>query len=205
MKKVLLAILLIVLAIVGYYVYKFSTDKSGGFDGDKAEKLSANKHSAAFNNNLDAIMNEYFKMKDAFVKADTATVKSSCSKMITLSDSLLVNDLKNDTSGVYETISPLLQDVKSNAASLLTQTKIEEMRMDFKQVNEQLYAFLKALKYEGKKLYWQNCPMAFGEGKDGSWISNTDEVINPYLGNNHPEYKGTMLHCGETKDSIVAQ
>ena len=44
--------------------------------------------------------------------------------------------------------------------------------------------------------------MAFGEGKDASWLSNTEEIINPYLGKNHPEYKGTMLHCGEIKDTI---
>ena len=44
--------------------------------------------------------------------------------------------------------------------------------------------------------------MAFGEGKDANWISNTEEIFNPYLGKNHPEFKGTMLHCGEIKDTI---
>ncbi len=44
--------------------------------------------------------------------------------------------------------------------------------------------------------------MAFGEGKDASWISSTEEIINPYLGKNHPEFKDSMLHCGEIKDTI---
>ena len=42
------------------------------------------------------------------------------------------------------------------------------------------------------------------EDKGANWISNTPEIINPYLGKNHPEFKATMLHCGETKDSIKA-
>ena len=34
---------------------------------------------------------------------------------------------------------------------------------------------------------------------------NTEEIINPYLGKNHPEFKSGMLHCGEVKDSIKAK
>ena len=95
-------------------------------------------------------------------------------------------------------------DVKANAESLLKQTDITEMRQDFRMVSESLYPLLKTIHYEGKTLYWQNCPMAFGEGKEGNWVSNTAEIINPYLGKHHPEFKGTMVHCGETKDSIKA-
>jgi hypothetical protein len=47
--------------------------------------------------------------------------------------------------------------------------------------------------------------MAFGEDKGANWISNTEEIINPYLGKNHPEFKSGMLHCGEVKDSIKAK
>ncbi len=76
------------------------------------------------------------------------------------------------------------------------------MREDFRMISENLYPFLKTIKYEGSSLYWQNCPMAFGEGKEANWISNTKEIINPYLGKNHPEFKSSMLHCGEIKDTI---
>ncbi len=59
---------------------------------------------------------------------------------------------------------------------------------------------------EGKEgeenLYWQNCPMAFGQDKEGNWLSNTKEIINPYLGKNDPQYKSSMLNCGEIKDTI---
>jgi len=95
-----------------------------------------------------------------------------------------------------------MNDIKANAESLSAQKNITEMRQDFKSISENIYPLLNTIHYEGKKLYWQNCPMAFGEDKGASWISNTEEILNPYLGKNHPEFKGAMLHCGEIKDTI---
>ena len=86
------------------------------------------------------------------------------------------------------------------------QTDITEMRKDFSMVTEMLYpSFLKSINYEGPKMYLQNCPMAFGEEKAANWISKTEEIMNPYLGKNHPEFKGAMLHCGSIKDTIKTQ
>jgi hypothetical protein len=117
-----------------------------------------------------------------------------------------VNELKKDTATIFETVKANITDIRMNAASLLKQTTITEMRQDFRMVSEVMYpSFFKAINYEGPKMYWQNCPMAFGEGKEANWISNTEEINNPYLGKNHPEFKATMLHCGEVKDSIQAQ
>jgi hypothetical protein len=105
--------------------------------------------------------------------------------------------------GIYMTAAMQLNDVKSNAESLLQQTDITEMRQDFRMIGENIYPLLKTIHYEGKAIYLQNCPMAFGDDKGANWISSTSEIINPYLGKNHPEFKGTMLHCGEVKDSII--
>ena len=76
------------------------------------------------------------------------------------------------------------------------------MRKDFNMVSDILYPAFKSINYNGPTMYYQNCPMAFGEDKGANWISSTKEIINPYMGKNHPEYKGSMLHCGEVKDSL---
>ena len=95
--------------------------------------------------------------------------------------------------------------IKSNAADILVQTNLLEMRKDFSMVSENLYPFFKIINYEGDKMYWQNCPKAFGDDKEANWVSKTTEVVNPYLGKNHPEFKATMLHCGMIKDTIKAK
>jgi Protein of unknown function (DUF3347) len=204
MKKVVLILLVIILAIGGYYWYRFSTAGKTD-DGPKQQPLTLKKHSAAFNQAVAVAMNAYFDMKAAFVDADTSRAKESCKKFIHLVDSIPLQELKNDTANIYETALGDHSNIKANAASLLQQTDITEMRKDFGMVSESLYPFFKTINYEGEKMYWQNCPMAFGEDKGANWISNTEDIINPYLGKNHPEYKGSMLHCGEIKDTIKAQ
>ncbi len=204
-KRLLLAILIVILGIVGYYWYMFS-HAGGGDSGPKTPPITLKKHSARFNTSVANAMNAYFDMKNAFVEADSAKAKEGCRNFIRLLDSIPLIELKNDTATIYETAQANLNDVKLNAASLLKQTDLTEMRKDFSTVSEILYpSFFRTINYEGQPMYWQNCPMAFGEDKGANWISNTTEIINPYLGKFHPEFKATMLHCGELKDTIKAQ
>ena len=204
MKKIVLIVLVLVLAVAGYYWYKFST-AGGGDSGPKQQPLVLKKHSIAFNQAITAAMNAYFDMKAAFVDADTLKAKENCRKFIQLMDSIPLNELKSDTATIYESAFNEFSNVKSNAESLLQQVDLTEMRKDFGMVSENLYPFFRTINYEGENMYWQNCPMAFGDDKGANWISNTKEIINPYLGKNHPEYKGSMLHCGEIKDTIKAK
>jgi hypothetical protein len=204
MKKIVLIVLVLILAVAGYYWYKFST-AGGGDSGPKQQPLALKKHSVAFNQAVTTAMNAYFDMKAAFVDADTLKAKENCRKFIQLMDSIPLNELKSDTAAIYESAFNDFSNIKSNAESLLQQVDLTEMRKDFGMVSENLYPFFRTINYEGEKMYWQNCPMAFGDDKGANWISNTEEIINPYLGKNHPEYKGSMLHCGEIKDTIKAQ
>jgi hypothetical protein len=167
----------------------------------KLEAIKVNKKSNEFNASLDNIINAYLTLKDAFVNADTAIIKMQQQNLIAAIDSIKLDELKKGTTGIFQSAQDQITSLLSNAKAISTAKNITEMRQDFKMISENLYPLLKTVQYEGAKLYWQNCPMAFGE-KDASWISKTSEINNPYLGKNHPEFKGTMLHCGETKDTI---
>lgn len=199
MRK-LLAILFIAALVFGAW-WIFFKDKSHN-DGPKQQPLKVGKHSGEFNKSVGAVVTEYLSLKEAYVNADTAKIKAQEKKLIAAIDSIKIDELKKDTTGIFQSAQLLIGDIISNANAILKETDITEMRQDFRMVSENLFPLLKTIHYEGVKLYWQNCPMAFGEGKDASWLSNTEEIINPYLGKNHPEYKGTMLHCGEIKDTI---
>lgn len=169
----------------------------------KQGPLSLKKHSDLFNNSIDNVMASYHEIRNAFVEADTALAKKYTADFINRLDSIPLEELKKDTAMIYESASSAIGDIKANAQSLLLQNTILEMRKDFSMVTEMLYpAFFKTINYEGVNLYLQHCPMAF-EGEIGAnWISNNVEIVNPYLGKNHPKYKGTMLHCGEVMDTI---
>lgn len=202
MKKIL-PLLILVLVAIGIYWFFFREKKSGAVN-EKAAAIVVSQHSAAFNTGIDSLLNAYFKIKDALVIADSAGAKTATRDLIFLADSSKLSELSTDTSGIYASAAMQMTDVKLNAESLLQQKDITEMRQDFRMIGENIYPLLKTIRYEGKPLYWQHCPMAFGDDKGANWISSTAQIINPYLGKNHPEFKGTMLHCGEVKDSIVA-
>lgn len=203
-KRAWLWLGLLILAVIGYMAFQFIRFGGGGDHGPKQAPIKINKHSDAFNNSIAATLNAYYEMQSAFVEDDTAGAKAACRKMITLADSIRIQELKKDTAGIFITDSSVLADVKANAQSLLAQKDITEMRKDFKGVSDNLHTFLLGINYVGPTIYLQNCPMAFGEGKEANWISNTSEIMNPYLGKHHPEFRNAMLHCGETKDSIVS-
>lgn len=199
MKKIFAILVIVALALGGWWL--FFKDKSHT-EGSRQQPLKVGKHSSEFNQSINSVVNAYLSLKDAFVNADIAKIKEQEKKFISVIDSVKLDDLKKDTTGIFQSAQLMIGDIKSNAEAISKETDITEMRQDFRMVSENFFPLLKTIHYEGEKLYWQNCPMAFGEGKDASWISNTEEIINPYLGKNHPEYKATMLHCGEIKDTI---
>jgi Protein of unknown function (DUF3347) len=198
-------LLVVILLLAGFAVYWFKFRTAAVAEEPKQQPIKTSRHSAAFNSSFDTLMKSYFAIKDAFVEADSVKVKAAAELFIAAAGNLKTDELKTDSAAVYQTISMQLNDVKANGESMMKQPNLTEMRRDFWNVSESIYPLLKSVHYEGATLYWQNCPMAFGEDKGANWISNTEEIINPYMGKKHPEYKATMLHCGEVKDSIKAE
>jgi hypothetical protein len=193
---------LLAVIVLGFGVwFLFFKDKSDN-KNDKQQPLTVKRHTPKFNQSINAVLNEYFSLKEAFVNADTVNIKLQVTKLSSALDSIKIDELKKDTAGIFQSAQLLIGDIKSNAEAITKETNITEMRQDFRMVSENLFPFLKTIGYEGEKLYWQTCPMAFDDDKEGSWISKTEEIVNPYLGKNHPKYKSSMLHCGEIKDTI---
>jgi len=200
MRKLLIIIVSLALIIVGVWLvlgrYKPYNEIP------KQQPLKVGVHSGEFDQSVGAVITAYLSLKEAFVNADTTKIKEQQKQLVVAIDSIKIDELKKDTSGIYQSAKLLIGDMRSNTIAIANETDITEMRQDFRMVSENLFPLLKTIHYKGEKLYWQNCPMAFGEDKDASWLSNTEEIVNPYLGKNHPEFKGTMLHCGEIKDTI---
>lgn len=204
MKRVLAIIFLLVIVLGAWYLFIREEPVSTETD-DKVEALKAKKHSDIFNQKVDNMVATYLDMKSAFVESDTAGVKANTIRFISAVDSVPLNDLQKDDQLIVSAATQQVSELKANAAPILQENDLTEMRHDFSMVSENLYPFLKTIGYEGEKLYWQNCPMAFGDDKPANWLSSSSEIVNPYMGKNHPEYKSSMLHCGENMDSLYVK
>jgi hypothetical protein len=200
MKRIFAVALVIVVALAVWFLFFKPDNKT--IVSPQPTTTAAKKHSPEFDQQITSLINSYVAMKNAFVDADTSEIKAKTSGFIASADSLNLNELQEKDSSIYMTVQQNVSDIKANADPILKENDITEMRHDFSMVSENLYPFLKTIGYEGDKLYWQNCPMAFGDDKPANWLSNTSEIINPYLGKKDPKYKSGMLHCGENMDSI---
>jgi Protein of unknown function (DUF3347) len=208
-KKILLLLLVLLLAIAGYIWYKFSSQKVEKFEGEKAKKLEINSTTPLFDKGLEQVLTAYISLKDAFVEADTAAVKTAASKLITGIDSIKLDEIKKDTASadLAITVETFLADVKNHAVRINEAAAITDKRLAFFDASQQLYPLLKSIKYKGATLYWQSCPMAFNDTKEANWLDTKGgmERTNPYLGKKDEKYGAGMLHCGEDKDSVLAK
>jgi hypothetical protein len=204
MKRILAIVFLAVIVLGAWFLF-IKEDKVSTASEPKTEALSVKKHSEEFNQKVTDAIHSYLDMKNAFVDADSAAIKTNANKFMAAVDSIPLSELQNDDSLIVKAAQQQVSELKANTSPILQETDLTQMRHDFSMVSENLYPFLKTIGYEGQKLYWQNCPMAFGDDKPANWLSNNSEIVNPYLGKNHPEFKSSMLHCGENMDSIFVK
>jgi hypothetical protein len=141
-------------------------------------------------------------MTEGFVNWDTANINHPAFELKTALDSLKLDELKKDTTGIYETALDPLANARAEVASILADPSLAEKRGSLNILSDNLRNLLVVVKYDRAKIYWQECPMAFGEDRPGNWLSKTIDIRNPYLGTKDPQYGDKMLNCGGPKDTI---
>lgn len=196
---ILLTIVLLAAGILRYVF--FSGGKSSSSKEPDPVPLTVSKHSDSFNTSVQSALTAYYNMSEAFVNWDTAEVDKIASNLKASLDAFNIDELKIDTTGIYESALDPLNNVKSTTENILSAPSIADKRTAFNQLSENLRLLLIVVKYDQSKLYWQECPMAFGD-TPGNWLSKTDSVRNPYLGLKHPKYGSEMINCGSPKDTI---
>lgn len=167
----------------------------------KTLNLLPSRHSAAFNKSVDSVMNAYYALTDAFVNWDSVGVASKAKVLEKTIHSFLLQKFQED-SAITKPVSASLDSITNNLASIKNEKGITKERHELNLLTQNLYVFLRTIKYDEKKLYLQQCPMAFNDEEPGVWLSSVSSIRNPYMGLHHPRYGGAMIDCGETKATI---
>lgn len=163
------------------------------------EKKVASKHSDAFNASVQSAMDSYHALTEAFVNWDSARVVSETNQLQTKLYSLKLDELKNEVRG---TAIGFLDLAKKDLQAITSNNSIVNERQGLNSLTQNIYGFLDAVQYDEKKIYLQECPMAFNDSIPGDWLSETDSIRNPYMGLHHPHYGSAMIECGSTKSTI---
>ncbi|PZR25449.1 MAG: hypothetical protein DI535_17970 [Citrobacter freundii] len=194
MKKVFLILLVLILIAAGYLLWVFKLRPSShGPKGPAPVPLVVSKHSDAFNSSVQSMLQEYYSLAGALAKADTASISRFGTQLKTALDSVRIDELKKDTTGIYESALDPLNMARSEAGNILSNPALDAKRTAFNSLSENLRLLFIVSRYDREKIYWQECPTAFGEDQSGFWLSKADTAISPYA-------SGT--NCGGVKDTI---
>jgi len=170
-------------------------NKSAMVKNEKTETHSMQNHSTTSEveqeaNQLDAVFEYYFSLKDALVKSDPKSASSLAKDLLSNINTVNMNKLSIEEHAVWMKV---LNDLKSNADIISTSINIEIQRNAFMDVSATIYDLLKVSKQE-TPIYYQHCPM-YNDGKGANWLSKENAVKNPYYGSQ-------MLTCGKTVETI---
>ncbi|MGZ3839370.1 MAG: hypothetical protein ACXVMS_03615 [Flavisolibacter sp.] len=174
---------------------------------DKGGKTSLpvqaeSKHSTAFNRSVALAMENYYALTEAFVNWDSLKATSLAAALSSKLDSLPLEELKTTSSQSFFLADSLIKTSKKDLSALISSPGMTGKRHALNEVSDHLFGFLRVAKYDQKKVYLQQCPMAFNDSEAGVWVSKEEAIRNPYLGLHHPYYKSGMVECGETKDVV---
>ena len=201
----LFAILLLIIGFIQYFIYKESSSEN---PDAKLPPLTVSKHSIAFNQSLENVLNAYYNMNDGFVKNDIPVINQSGNELKTALDSFKLEEMKVD-SLIYETALQPYGNTKAEIASIIADPSMAEKRASLNIFSNELYSLLRTVRYDLAKLYWRECPDAFGEGNPGNWLSKSEEKMNPYGKEDCAETRSTInfVPADSTvkKDSIKEQ
>ncbi len=201
MKKVFIILGILFLMLAGYIWYTF---KGGNkrTKGPKPVALAVSKHSPDFNQSIQSVIDAYYGLSEEFVNWNSPGINKSAADLKDALDNMKIEELRNDIMGIYETALDPLSNSKNATDNIIKEASIDEKRVAFNSLSENLRLLFIVVKYDQAKLYWQECPMAFGDNQPGYWLSETNAVRNPYMGVSHPKYKDGMLKCGGPRDTI---
>jgi len=192
--------LILILVLAGIWLIFFKGKKETASE-DRQQPVAVSKHSDVFNISAQKMISSYYNLTEGFVVWDTNSVNKYARELKTNLDSLRLDQLQKDTV-IYQTATGVLGNAKSEVDGLLRDGSLDEKRLALNSLTQYIYDLLRTVRYDQSKIYFQECPMAFGEDQPGNWLSKTAEVRNPYLGTQHPKFKDGMVNCGGPRDTL---
>lgn len=139
---------------------------------------------------LKAVFDNYFGLKDALVKTDGVLASSKATALSSAISDVKMEKLAADEHTVWmKVVKSLGLDAKQIAD---TKDPVRQ-REHFIALSKNIYQLMKVSKL-ASPVYYQFCPMA-NDGKGANWLSKENSVKNPYYGS-------MMLTCGSTIETI---
>ena len=137
-------------------------------------------------NNVDKITGSYISVKNALVGSNAELAKSRSKELL----AALSAPAKGLNPAQQKLMVKYADKLKFDSRHISETTVIDHQREHFESLSKNMFALVSGLKMNSATLYQQYCPM-----KKASWLSETEDVRNPYYGDD-------MLECGKVTATL---
>lgn len=165
-------------------------DKSSSMQNHGNHQQDGMNNVTQESNQLTAVFDSYFSLKDALVKTDGNSASAKAKDLQTAINAVKMEKLPMNVHTVWMKV---LNVVQKDAEHINGTKDVAHQRDNFMSLSQNMYELMKVAKTT-ETVYYQFCPMA-NDGKGANWLSKQSEVKNPYYGSQ-------MLTCGKTVDTI---
>ena len=140
---------------------------------------------------VNQIIAAYLHLKNALTKDDSKEAANAGNELTQAIEKIDKSSLGVEPKKVFEDVEA---DVNEHAEHIGSNGgNIKHQREHFDILSKDMYDLVRAVG-AGQTLYEDYCPM-YNNKKGATWLSETKEIQNPYLGKNMPT-------CGEVKEEI---
>ena len=166
------------------------SSKTANGQPEKSDSLKANvkNDTAVKTNPIKLLVTDYLALKNALIADNSQAAANAGKQLLTALNGVDMATIPADKHKDYMDIA---DDAKENAEHIgANAEKIAHQREHFESLSKDVNDLI-ALFGAPQKLYQDRCPM-YNAGKGAIWISETQEIKNPYYGKQ-------MLTCGAVK------
>ena len=166
------------------------TEHDANFDKKAMEQADGYDTPDSFRSDLESALQIYLELTDALVEEHTDHAAAQAGEFSQAISEISVDALDESAADFWKEYSGKIED---HASALQEYEDIEDQRHEFEYISEALIEVVKVKGPLDMTLYQQRCPMVGDD--EGDWLSNHEEIRNPYHGE-------SMLNCGDTVEEL---
>lgn len=154
--------------------------------------MQAEEIPEAFKQQLTAVVNQYYKIKEALVASQPVEASKQARATLMALEKVDMGLLRG---AAHDDWMGVLMPMQKGLSNMAEATALEPQRESFIAVSDHLANAARTFGVVNDTVYVQRCPMA-DSNRGANWLSNSREIRNPYFGE-------AMLTCGEVIHKIM--
>ena len=143
-----------------------------------------------FRSELESALTDYLEIVDALVEDNPTDAAAHANEFSEALAAMETGNLDQSAAMFWDEYS---DRIETHASALHQHDDVEDQRYEFEYISEALIEVVKSMGPLDMTLYQQRCPMV--RDGDADWLSNHEEIRNPYHGDR-------MMNCGSTVEQL---